>query len=220
MVYRAFHYEHRCWLEGYSPRCYTRRVKSDRFDKDYFDRYYGARPVRTMNEVSRLASAVHDLVTWWGGSITSMLEVGAGPGDWSNWYRATHPRVRVLSTDVSEHACDRYGHEQRDIAEWVPRQRYDLVVCMDVLQYLDDRRAAKALRNLASATKMCLYFDALTSHDVKYTIEPSATDLDAHLRSGDWYRTRLARSFTQAGAGLWVRKSSGIVLHELERTHR
>lgn len=193
-------------------------MKNQRFDAKYFDRYYGGRPVRTTSEVARLAAGVHDLVAWWGGTIRSVLEVGAGPGDWSNWYRATHPEVRVLSTDVSEHACSHYGHEQRDIAEWAPRRPYDLVVCMDVLQYLDDRNAARALNNLATATKTFLYFDALTSYDARHTIDRSATDLDVHLRGGSWYRQRLARHFVQAGAGLWVRKTGDIVLHELERT--
>lgn len=193
-------------------------MNNRRFDEKYFDRFYGNKPVRTMTEVSRLATAVHELVTWWGGSIRSMLEIGAGPGDWSNWYRATHPEVRVLSTDVSVHACTRFGHQRRDIADWAPRRPYDLVVCMDVLQYLDDRQAARALKNLATATRTCLFFDALTSFDARHTVERTATDLDAHLRTGEWYRKRLSRHFTQAGAGLWVRKSSNVVLHELERT--
>jgi hypothetical protein len=205
-------------VEGYLPTCYTRCVQNQRFDDTYFDRYYGKRPVRTTNEVVHLAAAVHDLVAWWGGKVRSVLEVGAGPGDWSNWYRATHPEVRVLSTDVSEHACSRYGHERRDIAEWTPRRPFDLVVCMDVLQYLDDRRAVRALNNLAAATRTCLYFDALTVFDARHTVDRSATDLDAHLRGGDWYRDRLSRHFVQAGAGLWVRRTSDIVLHELERT--
>ena len=171
-----------------------------------------------MSEVDHLAAATHEMVSWWGGSVRSMLEVGAGPGHWSRWYRRMHPRVRVLSTDVSEHACKRYGHELRDIAEWRPSRPYDLVVCMDVLQYLDDCAAERALRNLTAATRTCLYFDALTSFDAKHTVDRSSTDLNAHLRSGSWYRSRLERGFVQAGAGLWVRKSSGLVLHELERT--
>lgn len=204
-------------MEGYLPACYTRCVKKRRFDDTYFDRYYVERPVRTVNEVGHLAAAVHDLVAWWGGKVRSVLEIGAGPGDWSNWYRTTHPGIRVLSTDVSEHACARYGHERRDIAEWAPRRPFDLVVCTDVLQYLGDRAAARAIGNLAAATRTCLYFDALTSFDARHTVDRSATDLDVHLRSGDWYRDRLSRHFVQAGAGLWIRRTSGIVLHELER---
>ena len=100
------------WLEGYFSACYTQWVPNSRFDAKYFERFYGKRPVRTMSEVSHLAIAVHEMVTWWNGKIRSVLEVGAGPGDWSNWYRDVHPTVRVVSVDVSEHACKKYGHEQ------------------------------------------------------------------------------------------------------------
>ena len=193
-------------------------MPKSRFDAKYFERFYGDRPVRTINEVGHLAIAVHELVAWWGGTIRSVLEVGAGPGDWSNWYREFHPNVRVVSVDVSEHACKQYGHQQRDIATWRPKTPSDLVICMDVLQYLDDRAATAAIRNLTFATKTCLYFDALTAHDARYTVDRSATDLDAHLRPGSWYRQRLSRGFVQVGGGLWVRKDASITLHELERT--
>ena len=72
------------------------------------------------------------------------------------------------------------------------------------------------MRNLTAATRTCLYFDALTSFDAKHTVERSKTDLSVTLRTGDWYRQRLSRGFTQAGAGLWIRKGSTVVLHELE----
>ena len=203
-------------MEGYFSACYTQWVPNSQFDAKYFERFYGKRPVRTMSEVGHLAIAVHEMVTWWNGKIRSVLEVGAGPGDWSNWYRDVHPTVRVVSVDVSEHACKKYGHEQRDIATWRPRAAFDLVICMDVLQYLDDRAAAAALRNLTAATRTVLYFDALTAHDARHTVERSATDLDAYLRPGSWYRERLSRGFVQVGGGLWVRKDSQLVLHELE----
>jgi SAM-dependent methyltransferase len=193
-------------------------VTNQKFDKTYFDRYYGKQPVRSLNEVAHLATAVHELANWWNSPIRSVLEVGAGPGDWSTWYRTVRPHVRVMSVDISEHACATYGHEQRDIATWSPNRPFDLVICMDVLQYLDEARAVRALRNLTKATRTYLYFDALTMFDARHTVDRSSTDLNAHLRSGDWYRRRLSRHFTQTGVGLWVRKGSQVVLHELERT--
>ena len=194
-------------------------MRNENFDRAYFERYYGAHPVRSVNEVAHLATAVHEMLAWWGAPVRSVLEVGAGPGYWSNWYRTLHPAVRVSSTDVSEHACATFGHERRDIAQWAPKRPFDLVICTDVLQYLDDRAATRALRNLTTATRTCLYFDALTLFDAKHTVDRSQTDLNAALRTGEWYRQRLSRGFTQAGAGLWVRKGSTVVLHELER-HR
>jgi hypothetical protein len=206
-------------LEGYLRCCYTQGVRNEEFDRAYFERYYGKQPIHTVNEIAHLATAVHEMLAWWAAPVRSVLEVGAGRGDWSNWYRTLHPTVRVTSTDVSEHSCATFGHKRRDIAQWAPKRPFDLVICTDVLQYLDDRAATRALRNLTTATRTCLYFDALTSFDAKHTVERSKTDLNATLRTGDWYRQRLSRGFTQAGAGLWVRKGSTVVLHELER-HR
>ena len=194
-------------------------MRNEKFDRNYFEQYYGKQPVHTVNEVAHLATAVHEMLAWWAAPVRSVLEVGAGRGDWGNWYRTFHPRVRVTSTDVSEHACATFGHDRRDIAQWAPKRPFDLVICTDVMQYLDDRAATRALRNLTTATRTCLYFDALTSFDAKHTVEREATDLNVHLRSATWYRERLSRGFVQAGAGLWVRKDGNIVLHELER-HR
>jgi hypothetical protein len=39
-----------------------------------------------------------------------------------------------------------------------------------------------------------------------------------HARTGEWYRSRLGRHFVQAGAGMWVAKTGGVALYELERT--
>jgi len=206
-------------LEGYLRCCYTQGVRNEKFDRSYFERYYGKQPIHTVNEIAHLATAVHEMLAWWAAPVRSVLEVGAGRGDWGNWYRTLHPTVRVTSTDVSEHTCATFGHERRDIAQWAPKRPFDLVICTDVLQYLDDRAAARAVRNLTAATRTCLYFDALTSFDAKHTVERSKTDLSVTLRTGDWYRQRLSRGFTQAGAGLWIRKGSTVVLHELER-HR
>ena len=194
-------------------------MRNEKFDRSYFERYYGKQPIHTVNEIAHLATAVHEMLAWWAAPVRSVLEVGAGRGDWGNWYRTLHPTVRVTSTDVSEHTCATFGHERRDIAQWAPKRPFDLVICTDVLQYLDDRAAARAVRNLTTATRTCLYFDALTSFDAKHTVDRSKTDLNVTLRTGDWYRQRLSRGFTQAGAGLWIRKGSTVVLHELER-HR
>ncbi len=194
-------------------------MRNEKFDRNYFEQYYGKQPVHTVNEVAHLATAVHEMLAWWAAPVRSVLEVGAGRGDWGNWYRTFHPRVRVTSTDVSEHACATFGHVRRDIAQWAPKRPFDLVICTDVMQYLDDRVATRALRNLTTATRTCLYFDALTTFDAKHTVEREATDLNVHLRSAIWYRERLSRGFVQAGAGLWVRKGGHIVLHELERHH-
>ena len=74
------------------------------------------------------------------------------------------------------------------------RRRYDLVVCHDVLQYLDDAGAARALVNLARLARGALYFSVLTRRDWRQAADQSRTDRDVHLRSADWYQRRLRRA--------------------------
>jgi chemotaxis methyl-accepting protein methylase len=125
--------------------------------------------------------------------------------------------VRVQSVDVSEHACARYGHDLRDITAWAPTKPFDLVVCQGVLQYVDDAAASRAIANLSAATRHVLYLEIPTVDDRRHVVDADATDMEIHWRTGEWYRTRLKRHFAQAGAGLWVAKSSAIALYELER---
>lgn len=187
------------------------------FDASYYARFYSSLPVHTRKKVADLAEAVHALCGWWDVRVRSVLDVGSGPGYWRDWYREHHPRVRVQSIDVSEHACKRYGHELRDITEWAPSKPFDLVVCQGVLQYVDDAAASRAIANLAAATRHVMYLEIPTIDDRKHVVDVDATDMEIHWRSGEWYRKRLGRHFTQAGAGLWIAKSSPIALYELER---
>ncbi len=189
-----------------------------RFDRDYYQRFYhpSGTPVHTREQVAKLAQAVDSLCGWWGLNVRSVLDVGAGPGYWRDWYRSERPKVKVVSTDVSDYACEKYGHLKKDIARWKPARSFDLVICHGVLHYLSDRDAAAAIRNLAACTRDVLYLEAITTGDVEKVIDRDATDLAFQPRSREWYSSRLARHFRQAGAGLWIRKKGSVLLYELE----
>ena len=190
----------------------------DEFGAEYYKRFYGKGGVHDRRAIAHLASAVHGMAGWWGVAPKSVLDVGAGPGLWRDWYRDNHPRVKVTSIDVSEYACTKYGHEHRDIAQWTPPRAYDLVVCHGVLQYPDDQSAGRAIDNIAKACRHLLYLEVPTTADFRTVVDPQATDMDVHHRTGAWYRDRLERHFIQAGAGLWVRRGGGVLLYELERS--
>lgn len=187
----------------------------ERFGAEYYQRFYGRGGVHDRRRIAHLASGVLGLCSWWGVRPRSVLDIGAGPGLWRNWFRDNHPSIRVTSTDVSDYACRTYGHLQRDIATWQPPRPFDLVVCHGVLQYLDDDQARAAIDNIAHGTRHVLYLEVPTSHDFATIVDSSATDMDVHRRSGAWYREHLSRFFVQAGAGLWVRHGS-VILYELE----
>ena len=172
--------------------------------------------MHSRRKIETLASAVHQLCNWWDVQVRSVLDVGAGVGYWSDWYRNSHPSTKIVSVDVSEHACKKYGHERCDISSWTPQRKFDLVICQSVLQYLDDQAARSAIKNLAGATKNVLFFEVPTKNDLRHNVDRKVTDFEIYSRSGLWYRHELNKYFKQAGAGLWVIKSSNIVLYELE----
>jgi len=188
------------------------------FGAEYYRRFYGKGGVHDRRAIAHLASAVHGMASWWGVTPTSVLDVGAGPGLWRDWYRTNHPRVKITSIDVSDYACRKYGHELRDISVWTPPQTYDLVVCHGVLQYPDDQSATAAIDNIAAACNHVLYLEVPTTSDFRNVVDKDATDMDVHHRTGLWYRRRLEKHFIQAGAGIWVRRGGGVLLYELEHT--
>ncbi len=191
------------------------RARHD-FDAAYYRRFYsGPDRAHSAAAVARLARGVTDLAGWLGIELGSVLDVGAGPGFWGRFFRR-RPAVRYRAVDVSAHACEKWGHERRDISRWAPRERYDLVVCQGVLQYLDDAAAARAIENLARACRGLLYLEVVTRQDLAEAVDARGTDTLVHAREGEWYRRRLAPHFEQVGAGLWASRRSGVVLYELE----
>ncbi len=175
--------------------------------------------MHSRRKIETLATAVHEYCRWWDIPVRSVLDIGAGVGYWSDWYRKNHKNSKVLSVDISKHACQKYGHELRDISEWAPSRKFDLVICQSVLQYLNDRAARRAIKNIAKATGHVLFFEVPTKADLRHNVDRNVTDFEIYARSGEWYRNELKKFFRQAGAGLWIAKNSTIVLYELEGTN-
>ncbi len=190
-----------------------------RFDDRYYRRFYGKGGAHDRAQVEHLATGVHHMAAWWGVPVRSVLDVGAGMGFWRDWYRTTHPTVKVRSIDVSEYACATWGHERRDIADWRPRGQFDLVVCHSVLQYVDDERVVRAIDHLVGATRSLLYLELPTRDDLRHLVDRSATDMEVFHRTGKWYRSHLELHLRQVGAGLWVPRN-GVPMYELEAAGR
>ena len=191
---------------------------SERFDKAYFDRYYERAKTRVHGpeKAAHLARAIVEMIAWFGGDLRTVLDVGAGAGFTRDWFAEHLPRVKYRSTDASAYACERYGHELRDIARYRAKKRFDLVLCQGVLPYLDDASAAAAIENLAAMTGGFLYFEAITARDLEQACDTEKTDGAVHLRTGAWYRKRFAPHFLQVGCGLYYARSGPLRFYELE----
>lgn len=196
----------------------TRGSSSDTFDQAYFDRFYESRRTRVhgATQVANLARAITGFFDWWSVPLTSVLDVGAGPGLLRDWFRARRPNVRYVSTDVSAYACERYGHEHRDITRWRANKRFDLVFCQGVLPYIDDAGVAKAIANLAAMCRGFLYLEAITRRDLDTVCDRALTDVAVHERPGSFYLKLLEPHFEEVGCGLYHRRGGPGRFYELE----
>ena len=188
------------------------------FDAEYFERFYERRGTRVYDaeQVASLARGVTGMVRWLGGELGTVLDVGAGAGFWRQYFRAHEPGVRYASIDTSKYACERYGHEHRDIARWRGDERYDLVVCQGVLPYLNDEEARGAIENIAAMCRGFLYLEAITARDVRDVCDLDKTDVAVHLREGAFYTSALGEHFTRVGCGLFYSKTGKLAFYELE----
>ena len=188
------------------------------FDRAYYRRYYydPRTAVATRAEMRARARLIAAFVGHIGLPVRRILEAGCGTGLLRAELRRLLPRAHYTGLEASDYLCRRYGWRYGRIEEFRARSPFDLLVCYDVLQYLDREQAAGALGNFARLTRGALYFSALTSGDLARNADRNRTDADVHLRSAHWYRTRLARHFREAGLGFWLRRGAPLTLWELE----
>ncbi len=195
------------------------KSRGETFDASYYARYY-ERPTTRVHgaaEVDHLCRGVASLLDWWKFPVRSVLDIGAGTGLWRDWFRVNRPDVAYRSTEYSRYACERYGHEHRNIATWCEDSTFDLVVCQGVLPYLDARECSQAIRHIKAMSGGFLYLEAITRRDLRVVVDDAKTDIRVFPRSGTWYRARLAPRFRELGCGLWVTKPSPVLFYELER---
>jgi SAM-dependent methyltransferase len=192
--------------------------QTDQFDADYYRRFYldPATAVSDLAQVRRLCAFVLAYLDFLQLPVRNALDLGCGVGHWQKALREHRPRLRYTGVEFSDFLCRQYGWTKGSAADYRPRATVDLVVCQGVLQYLDDRQAARAIANFSKCTHGALYLEALTRTDWRQNCDRSVTDGDVNLRSAEWYRRRLHRHFHALGGGLFVRRSAPVTLFELE----
>jgi SAM-dependent methyltransferase len=192
------------------------------FDADFYRRFYfdARTQVTSRAETVALANTVAVLVQHLDIPVRTILDAGCGLG----WMRApllrAFPRATYTGIEVSPHVCERYGWTHASIASYRTRRRFDLVICDDVLQYLTDVEAARAIANLGRLCRGALFLEVPTREDWQRNADRSCSDDEIHLRSTSWYRTRLARRFRHAGFGLYVRRNLPLRQWELSRAEQ
>ncbi len=189
------------------------------FDSAYFRKYYFAAATRvtTAAEMRGRAQLIAAILRHAGIPVRSILDAGCGIGLLRKPFAEAIPRARYEGLEASEYLCARYHWTNGSVVNFAPRFPRDLVICYDVLQYLDDRDAALAIANFAKLSRAALYVSALTREDWRANCDRTRTDRAVQLRPGDWYRRRLRRRFNYVGFGVWLRKDVSAILWDLER---
>jgi len=172
--------------------------------------------VTTRSEMAKRAALIAAYVQHIDCPVSSILDAGCGMGLMRRPLLRALPKASYVGLEYSPYLCKRYGWTEGSLAIWRSRKPFDLVVCFDVLQYLDAANAKAALGNLAKLCRGVLFFSALTRKDWRENADQTRTDPDVHLRSGAWYHRRLTKDFRHIGAGFWIRRGAPLVTWELE----
>lgn len=187
------------------------------FDKAYYDRYYRDARTRVTSPAAtrRQAGFIAAYLSYLELSPRSILDLGCGTGILLRALGKHFPGARLTGVELSDYVCRRHGWLQGSVVDFQAEQPFDLVICNDVLAYLDDSDCSRALGNLASLTGAALFLGVLTEEDLALC-DRSRTDPDQHARPAAWYRRRLNRNWTNLGGGLYLKRPPSVTVWTLD----
>jgi SAM-dependent methyltransferase len=171
------------------------------YDRAYFERYYHNKRTRVHShaEVRRkvwLAVAMAEYFLR--RPLRSVLDIGCGEGAWLPHLRALRPGIAYAGLDSSEYVVERFGaarNIRRASFGELPSLKlrpHDLVVCSDVLHYVDEADVRAGIPEIARICAGMAYVEVLTEED------NVIGDLEGfRFRPADWYRKLFKK------AGMW-----------------
>ena len=188
------------------------------FDEAYYQRFYRdpRTAVTSRAEMRSRADLIAACVNYLGLPVKRILDAGCGVGLMRAPLLRRLPRARYTGLEFSEYLCRRYGWQQGTLQTLTTRARYELVICYDVLQYLNTADAREAIARLGKVCRGALYFGALTRGDWRENCDQSRTQRTPWMRSAAWYRRELARDFESLGCGMWLRRGAPVTLWDLD----
>lgn len=143
------------------------------YDRTYFERWYrrdGSRIEKPAALRRRVALAVAMAERFLERPLRSVLDVGCGEGRWRAELLRLRPQLVYLGVEPSNYAVERFG-KRRNIVRGdfsdLPRLDlggpFDLVICADVLHYLEDEELAAGLPALVRLSCGLAYLETLTA---------------------------------------------------------
>lgn len=145
------------------------------FDRTYFDKWYRdpVHKVGTDDDLARqvrlaVAAAEYMLMR----PIETVLDAGAGEGRWQPLIKKFRPNASYVGVDPSDYTTSTFGKSRNlvqgtfdDLDKLFPKQKFDLVVCCSVLNYLPPKDFKRALAQLARRTAGLAFIEIFSSED-------------------------------------------------------
>lgn len=183
------------------------------YDRAYFERWYRDPALRgeaiggRARLARKVAMAIATAEYWLERPIRSVLDIGCGEGAWQPVLKKLRPKASYLGFDSSEYAVRRFGARRGlhraafgDFGQLRPCAPVDLLVCSDVLHYLDAREIDRGLPGLAELCGGVAFLETFARGDA---IDGDTAGL--HLRPARFYRERFARfGLAPLGSHLWL----------------
>lgn len=191
------------------------------YDRPYFDRWYrGRTPVVSPAELRRKVEMAVGITEYFlRRSLRNVIDIGCGEAAWMPELRSLRPRVRYTGFDPSDYAVRQFASSRNvqrgsfgDIAERSIRERFDLLICADVLHYLDDDEIRRGFPAVVRLMRGAAFLEVITREDVV-----AGDTIGLRRRPARWYRELFAAAgLASAGPYTWVRKDIGDAASPLE----
>jgi SAM-dependent methyltransferase len=182
-----------------------------KYDRAYFDRWYRGRArIGEEPDVRRkVAMAVSIAEFFLRRAIRNAIDIGCGEAPWFVHLQELRPRVRYVGYDPGDYAVEEFGASRNvrrggfaDIGSLHIRERFDLVVCADVMHYLPDDEIRRGLPAIVRLMRGAAFFEILTRED-----EVIGDTVGLMSRPSSWYReTFTSVGLTPVGPYTWIGK--------------
>lgn len=165
------------------------------YDRAYFEKWY-RNPQHRVTSPAALARKVRMVVGiteyYLGRELRNVLDIGCGEAPWSIHLRNFRRNASYIGLDQSSYAVERYGRSRNvqragfdEVGRYAAGGPFDLVVCADVLHYVDDGDLERGLEPLAAMTAGVAFLEVLVDED-----DPSGDLSGWHRRTALWYTKR------------------------------
>jgi len=198
--------------------------RSKTYDAAYFEKWYRdpTHRVKSPAEFNRQVDFVLHTVEWiLQRPLRSVLDVGCGEGQWGVALRRRRRALRYVGVDPSAWAVETHGARRglqlggiTDLDRVLPAgRRFDLVLSVDMLNYLDAPTLREGLRQVARRVGGVAYLELFAAGDAY----EGDTDWP-RPKPAAWYRTTLATAgFVPIGLQCYVLRAEADRLAALER---